>query len=333
MYIDQVKRFLNFLNFILCLGDPTLIAILNEFNETRPLKVLAASRYAYEWSKLLRIRITERDWPNIKKCSTKYIPHYQQQQQHHQGSTKIKQLPEVNQIYSNASYYDPEHTSRALSKSEARHSHSEHLTRDNSSHSRPITPREINCSNKIYYSPAHPESLPAVTKTHRYVANDQLSMVSNLSRSAVDITADGQVLRMCTLYLDPSSNNPADAEFGFDLVTKVGRQIGDYFIDTVDEDSPACVSGIKPGDRLVEVDGIDVKNKTFEQVVQIINEAKCRSKLKLLVHPSVIINYGNPSVSKHSCQDRMVRTRASQYKSMPDLSLEESENTGACNHR
>merc|ERR1719223_1824511 len=126
---------------------------------------------------------------------------------------------------------------------------------------------------------------------------DQLSMVSNLSRPAVDITADGQVLRMCTVYLDPSSRNPADAEFGFDLVTKVGRQIGEYFIDTVDEDSPACVSGIKPGDRLVEVDGIDVKNKTFEEVVMIINEAKIRSKLKLLVHPSIIINYGNPHIS------------------------------------
>ena len=37
---------------------------------------------------------------------------------------------------------------------------------------------------------------------------------------------------MCTLYLDPSSSNPADAEFGFDLVTKVGggQRSGDYFI-------------------------------------------------------------------------------------------------------
>jgi hypothetical protein len=37
---------------------------------------------------------------------------------------------------------------------------------------------------------------------------------------------------MCTLYLDPHSPNPADAEFGFDLVTKVGggQRNGDYFI-------------------------------------------------------------------------------------------------------
>jgi hypothetical protein len=111
------------------------------------------------------------------------------------------------------------------------------------------------------------------------LSNDHFSAsnMSVLSRSAVDITADGKVLRMCTLILDPLSPNPNDAEFGFDLVTKVGSQrIGDYYIDTIDEDSPACTSGLKSGDRLVQVDGYDVANKTFEQVVQLINEAKLR---------------------------------------------------------
>lgn len=55
-------------------GNPGLIEMLNDFSEMKPLKVLAASRYAYEWSKLLRIRIAEKDWPNIKKCSTKFVP-------------------------------------------------------------------------------------------------------------------------------------------------------------------------------------------------------------------------------------------------------------------
>ena len=55
-------------------GNPAAIELLNEFSESRPLKVVAASRYAYEWSKLLRIRITEKDWPNIKKYSTRYAP-------------------------------------------------------------------------------------------------------------------------------------------------------------------------------------------------------------------------------------------------------------------
>lgn len=168
---------------------------------------------------------------------------------------------------------------------------------------------------------------------------DQLSLVSNLSRSAVDITADGQVLRMCTLYLDLTSDNPADMEFGFDLVTKVGRQIGEYFIDTVDEDSPACVSGIKPGDRLVEVDGIDVKNKTFEDVVQIINEAKIRAKLKLLVHPSIIINYGNPGVTQDQHEEEVYYQKAqhqydlNHYKSMPDLCQQQNYKTPVSRHK
>lgn len=74
-------------------GQPSSIELLNDFDELRPLKIVAASRYAYEWSKLLKIRINERDWPNIKKTSTRHVmtsttttltttrQHQQQQQQ------------------------------------------------------------------------------------------------------------------------------------------------------------------------------------------------------------------------------------------------------------
>lgn len=54
-------------------GQPSSIELLNEFDESQPLKILVASRYAYEWSKLLKIRIAERDWPNIKKTSTRHV--------------------------------------------------------------------------------------------------------------------------------------------------------------------------------------------------------------------------------------------------------------------
>jgi hypothetical protein len=100
---------------------------------------------------------------------------------------------------------------------------------------------------------------------------------------------------------------------------------------------------LKTGDRLVEVDGIDVKNKTFEQVVFLINEAKIRCKLKLLVYPSVVINYGNPHISSlrekeeitlqnnnnhHHHHHHLVNTTTTSTsgyvdaRSMPDLSLE-----------
>ncbi len=265
-------------------GNPTLIEILSDFDENRPLKVLAASRYAYEWSKLLRICITEKDWPNKKKCSTTYISHKNRQ------SSQL--LPDIKTIYSNTNFYEPPKSSR------------------------PITPREQ--FTKVYYPTEEHvnKSSPRGTASRSYPLSprsvDQFSMISNLSRSAVDITADGQVLRMCTLFLDPSSNNPSDSEFGFDLVTKVGRQIGEYFIDTVDDDSPACLSGIKPGDRLIEVDNIEVRTKTFEEVVQLINEAKAKARLKLLVHPSVVINYGNPEIGTEGTYDACLNGQTKQ---------------------
>jgi hypothetical protein len=80
------------------------------------------------------------------------------------------------------------------------------------------------------------------------------------------------------------------------------------------------------------VDGIDVKNKTFEQVVFLINEAKLRCKLKLLVYPSVVINYGNPQVANLREEEETVlqnqQINSSHYvdtRSMPDLSYDENQ--------
>lgn len=112
----------------------------------------------------------------------------------------------------------------------------------------------------------------------------------------------------------------------------------------MDEDSPAHTSGLKTGDRLVEVDGIDVKNKSFEQVVFLINEAKLRCKLKLLVYPSVVINYGNPQVSNLREEEETVlhnqqlNTGFIDTRSMPDLSYDENQtqsyhDTAAVSHQ
>ncbi|CAF0919903.1 unnamed protein product, partial [Brachionus calyciflorus] len=254
-------------------NNPNSIELLNDFSETKPLKVLAASRYAYEWSKLLKIKINEKDWPNIKKFVTRNL--------------------------------------------------NENLA---------------NISNKNHQHYVQSSSIKQNKKYLSSMANNSTirSEYSNLARSAVDITADGKVLRLCTLILDPLSPNPTDSEFGFDLVTKISanRKIGDYFIDTVDMYSPACQSGLKPGDRLVEVDGLDVSTRTFEQVVQIINEAKQKCKLKLLVLPSMIINYGNQNMIpelreiEHVSTDQFNQTYTSMdtARSLPDLTDNYSKN-------
>lgn len=174
----------------------------------------------------------------------------------------------------------------------------------------------------------------------------------------MDITADGRVLRLCTLVLNPNSPNITDSEFGFDLVTKIAGGVGtsasavtaarisDYYIDTIDDNSPASRSGLRPGDRLVEVDGIDVTVRTFEEVVQLINEAKSRCRLKLLVYPSAILNYGNPDVVRQSQSQSYYQPQYQQQyqqqqqqptyyqqtniqtvdsRSMPDLSLQQPQ--------
>jgi C-terminal processing protease CtpA/Prc len=379
-------------------GNPNSIELLNEFNEFRPLKILLASRYAYEWSKLLNIRIVEKDWPNIKKFSTRHIPIPKGSVN---GSGQMASTSGVNlyannnsinstvnssnvfrpvqaanaSIYAPSNYYEQTAAAAAAAVAAAAAARSSSSTAMRSSgrvmaatptamqqHMAGIQPSPTNntayyrstsatpslnainyslnsnnnnnINNNQFYSEVQAPSLrmPVQSSNKRIISSastvrsantDQMSVLSVLSRSAIDITADGKVLRMCSLTLDPSSPNPTDAEFGFDLITKIGRNnlinqnsngaanssnivnyygrtVGDYYIDTVDDNSPASLAGLKPGDRLVEVDGIDVTNKSFEQVVQLINEAKLRSKLKLLVYPSVVINYGNPNVSADS---------------------------------
>ena len=193
-------------------GSARSIEQLNDFNESKPLKVLVASRYAYEWSKLLQKRITEKDWPNIKRIHTRFVPISNANTISNTSTKSFVQQPSAattNQMYSQSSskiYHEPKNI----------YHHENHYE---------TTVNDIDIPTS--YTTNHVKRIQAYNNN-----NDQSVLLSNLCRSAVDITADGKVLRMCTLYLDPHSPNPADAEFGFDLVTKVGggQRNGDYFI-------------------------------------------------------------------------------------------------------
>lgn len=269
-------------------NSPSSIELLNDFNETKPLKVLAASRYAYEWSKLLKIKINEKDWPNIKKFVTRNV------------TNGPGQLLRQNDVTTTCSV------------------------------------NEVHNSKDIEFVQSTVNRERIGDKNNQTINSTLRSNYSNLSRSAVDITADGKVLRLCTLILDPTSPNPTDSEFGFDLVTKIAgnRRIGDYFIDTVDMYSPACCSGLKPGDRLIEVNGVDVSTRTFEQVVQLINDAKLRCKLKLLVYPGMAINYANQNIIPELREEHVITnehfnqtyTSVESARSMPDLTDHYSKN-------
>jgi C-terminal processing protease CtpA/Prc len=319
-------------------GNPALIELLNEFDENRPLKVLVASRYAYEWSKLLKIRISEKDWPNLKKFSTKFLPANDMATQY--KTVKTYDSPNNYAVNNNnySTYYETANNRgrNMLTRSEVSSTCNKQQLSNSMSHQPLASQQGFNNTNRTYIrSPSAGDyiDIPAnrynTTMTKRVITSagtmrsnenyHHFVSAQNLSRSAVDITADGQVLRMCTLILNPSSPNPTDAEFGFDLVTKVGAGIrnGDYFIDTIDEGSPAAFSGLRTGDRLIEVDDIDVRNKSFEDVVRLINEAKLKCKLKLLVYPSAIINYGNPNIIDTNGYNNQAFQQQEQQKQQP----------------
>ena len=68
------------------------------------------------------------------------------------------------------------------------------------------------------------------------------------------------VPRCCTIGKWPDFNG-----YGFNLHAERGKA-GQY-IGKVDDDSPAQAAGLKEGDRIVEVNGVNIGNENHSQVV------------------------------------------------------------------
>lgn len=75
--------------------------------------------------------------------------------------------------------------------------------------------------------------------------------------------------------------------YGFNLHAEKGRP-GQY-IGKVDEGSPAEAAGLKEGDRIIEVNGVNIANENHKQVVQRIKATP--DETKLLVVDSEADNY------------------------------------------
>lgn len=70
--------------------------------------------------------------------------------------------------------------------------------------------------------------------------------------------------------------------YGFNLHAEKGKP-GQY-IGKVDEGSPAEAAGLRQGDRIVEVNGESIANKTHKQVVELIKAENGETKL-LVIDP------------------------------------------------
>lgn len=77
--------------------------------------------------------------------------------------------------------------------------------------------------------------------------------------------------------------------YGFNLHAEKGKP-GQY-IGKVDENSPAEGAGLRQGDRILEVNGESIANKTHKQVVELIKSQN--GETKLLVIDPVDDNNGN----------------------------------------
>ena len=71
--------------------------------------------------------------------------------------------------------------------------------------------------------------------------------------------------RLCTIVKRDDKD-----EYGFNLYKK--KNTPGQFIGSIDPGSPAEDAGLKDGDKLVEVNGIDVTQENHKQVVQRIRE-------------------------------------------------------------
>ena len=67
--------------------------------------------------------------------------------------------------------------------------------------------------------------------------------------------------RLCHVIKRPDFSG-----YGFNLHAEKARP--GQFIGKVDEDSPAEIAGLREGDRIVEVNGVNISQENHKQVVQ-----------------------------------------------------------------
>lgn len=97
---------------------------------------------------------------------------------------------------------------------------------------------------------------------------------------STNVTADSKLTRLCHVIKRDDFDG-----YGFNLHAEKGKP-GQY-IGKVDDDSPAEVAGLKQGDRIIEVNGVNIGNETHKQVVQRIKAIACEVRL-LVIDPLAV---------------------------------------------
>lgn len=124
--------------------------------------------------------------------------------------------------------------------------------------------------------------------------------------SAVALSPDAPAIRLCHVVKWPDYEG-----FGFNLHSEKSKP-GQY-LGKIDEGSPAQLAGLREGDRIVEVNGINISNENHKQVVERIKAVPNETKL-LVVDPladawykehKIIVKSSLPTVKQ--CQNPVPR--------------------------
>ena len=105
-------------------------------------------------------------------------------------------------------------------------------------------------------------------------------------------------VRLCHLKKNSkSSNSSSNEEYGFNLKAKTSGHC--HYIGRVDKNTPADLAGVKSGDKIIEINNMNIHSMGFEQIMQQIKtglnrNGKCyKDELLLMVIDTQIDEYYN----------------------------------------
>jgi len=121
---------------------------------------------------------------------------------------------------------------------------------------------------------------------------------------------DAPAPRLCHLIKWPDFDG-----YGFNLHAE--RSNPGQFIGKIDEDSPAQMAGLREGDRIVEVNGVNISNENHRQVVERIKSIAGETKL-LVVDPETDLWYKEQDLVVKSSQLNVVYIKTPTPRPHPD---------------
>lgn len=119
-------------------------------------------------------------------------------------------------------------------------------------------------------------------------------------RNRTDIMGENKLTRLCHIVKREDFDG-----YGFNLHAEKGKP-GQY-IGKVDDNSPAETAGLKQGDRIIEVNGVNIGNETHKQVVQRIKAISDEVQL-LVVDPTIVPVSNNNQVIDGSTTNSVTST-------------------------